>query len=67
MAEILFYIYLIIGILIGIYDWFNYIKPIHDDLLETDTLESNMLFMYWICLILFWPIYVICKLFKKLF
>ena len=61
MNAILFYIYLLIGIIFAIYDWHTKQKKIYKAARDENNLEHGMLPIYWISLILAWPIFLICK------
>jgi len=65
MENIIAIIYAIIGCLYLIYIWHSYQKKVYNELIELGTLDSNMLSMYWLFMILFWPVDLIVKIIRK--
>ena len=62
----LFIIYLFFGVIYAIYDWNMYSKYQYKDAEKKNTANSSMFSMYWICMLLFWPIFFIKEFFKYL-
>lgn len=62
----LFIIYLFFGVIYGLYDWCMYSRKKYEDAERMGTANSSMFGMYWICMLLFWPIFFIQEFFKKL-
>lgn len=67
MAEALFYLYMIIGLVYGLYDWNVNQKEAYKKAEESGNIESGMVPVYWIFMFLFWPIFGACELYKKKF
>jgi len=65
MIELLFYIYMIFGLLYGIYDWNKNQKDAYKEAEDSGNLETNMVSIYWIFIILFWPIDLFIKFIRK--
>ena len=65
MENIITIIYVIIGCLYSVYIWRSYQKKVYNELIELGTLDSNMLSIYWMFMILFWPVDLIAKIIRK--
>lgn len=65
MENIITIIYVIIGCLYSVYIWRSYQKKVYNELIELGTLDSNMLSIYWMFMILFWPVDLIVKIIRK--
>ena len=59
-------LYIIIGIIIAYIDWHYNIKTMYYITKNTQKCEDEMLLIYWAYLIILWPLYVIIKLFQKI-
>ena len=66
MFENLLIIYLFFGVIYAIYDWTMYSKEKYEEAEKKGTANSSMFGMYWICMILFWPVFFIKEFFKHL-
>lgn len=65
MTNILFYIYIIIGFVFSLYDWLKIEKPKYDEMVKNNIpVEDGMIPIYFITLILGWPIYLLFRIFK---
>lgn len=62
----LFIIYLFFGVVYAIYDWNMYSKYQYKDAEKNNTANSGMFGMYWICMLLFWPVFFIKEFINKL-
>lgn len=58
--------YIIIGIIIAYIDWNYNIKTLYYITKSKQKCEDGMLLIYWAYLIILWPLYVIIKLFQKI-
>lgn len=65
MVELLFYIYMIFGLLYGIYDWNKNQKIIYKKSENSVNIETSMISIYWLFMILFWPIDLFIKFIRK--
>lgn len=59
-------IYLFFGVIYAIYDWNMYSKYQYKDAEKNNTGNSSMFGMYWICMLLFWPVFFIKEFINKL-
>ena len=67
MVEALFYLYMIIGLVYGLYDWNVNQKEAYIKAEASGNIESGMIPVYWIFMFLFWSIFGVCELYKKKF
>lgn len=64
IVAIIFHIYLIIGFCVIIYDWYTHKKSIYDQAKKMYIVEDEIVAIYIIAVIVFWPIKVVEWLIK---
>ena len=71
--EVFIYIYLFIGFIYAIYDWFNYQLPMYKKYLNNTNSYENLdidygtTIIFYIMVILFWPLFIILQAIGKIF
>lgn len=63
--EMLFVIYLVIGLIVMIYDWKTYQEPIYKRLKFYKMQEDSMVCLYMLSVWILWPIRLFYILFKE--
>ena len=66
MGEALFWLYLIFGLMYGIYDWLAGTKDDYQKAIEEDNIDSPMFAIHWIFMIIAWPFIMLIKFIREL-
>ena len=66
MKESLFWLYLIIGLVYGIYDWFNKTKDDYQKAVIEDNIDESMFTIHWVLMIIGWPLIILIKFIREL-
>ena len=66
MEESLLWLYLIIGLAYGIYDWISGTKDDYEKAEKENNIESPMFTIYWIMMIVAWPFIMFIKILRKI-
>ena len=65
LFEMLFIIYLIIGLIVMVYDWTTYQEPVYKRLKKYKMQEDSMACLYMLSVWILWPVRLFYILFKN--
>ena len=65
MSDIIILIYLVIGLVLSVTWWMKYYEKKYNELQEKIVIEHGMISLFMLCMLMFWPCFIIAFIFKE--